>query len=83
MMLSIVSIDQYDHNDTYVSNRIFNLVFNAPQPDLHKTGHAHPVLLEGEQLPHWPDHPYLDLSTSIRRTGGLVAHQQEQPDQYN
>lgn len=58
-------------------------MLDAPQPDRHETYHSHPVMLETEYFPSRPDHPYLNLSISIWRTSGLVAHEQEQPNEYN
>ena len=69
--------------DSDVSDRILDLMFNVPQPDRYETYYAHPVLLESERLPRWPNRPYLDLSVSVWRTSGLVARKQEQPDEYD
>lgn len=58
-------------------------MFDAPKPDRHETYHGHPPLLESERFLRRPDRPDLDLPISVWRTGGLVAHEQEQPNEYN
>ena len=58
-------------------------MFDARQSDRHEAYYGHLVSLESKRFPRWSNSPYFDVSVSVWRTGGLVAHEQEQPDEDN